>query len=583
MPFSKSSKRKGGLAHSNPQFAFVHCNSDPSNRSKDDGILQSTIRSYAMQYARRQKRWSTSRRITPEMVAPTTDDASSQRKGTTLALTVPFRNPSMDKSPPEADNVMKLEFYEKEHETGVCIGCSRPLKPRVFCRCSVGSLLASNSVNGSSYNPHPWDLPVLLSRKLISITGSETELLSTFFATIGPRFLPLDARHQSSLMEGWYSACLSHSAYMHSLCSVAAIHLFISGKGQLRDVIYHKMRAETYLKMNLLDPTRMQDESNIGAIFNLISVGEALLLPGITNGEYRKEDCNERVIHLNGLRHLIGLRGGLSGLSSKCLRTFILWHSTAHALASFGDPYMSFIQHLTGPMNTLSPVDELLRDPPLNPMIRLCCRLYISENLVRIVGNSTQFVEALHLWHARKPDCLDFLDLINWSCDIIQRLLFHLNSNPTRRIEESLAIALIMFVTRASEMVARTIDPLRFAAVERLRGSLLSVPPEEWAPAEDLHLWVCTVGALSAPDDDESSWFVSNCYSVSQRYLGRGKAEFLDRLRGCLWIEQTMGRKFRDLWGVMALKREESLMLAGDAQSCSQVPIQTGIVIGSAI
>lgn len=156
--------------------------------------------------------------------------------------------------------------------------------------------------------------------------------MPSVFSTVGPRFIPLDARHQVNLMMGWIAACLSHQAYMHSLCSVSAMHLLLAGHGRLEDVIYHKMKAEAYINLNLADPMQRDQDSNIGAIFNLLCVSEALLLPGLSDAEYRKDDARERIIHLKGLRHLIDLRGGLPALTSRCLRTFILWYVQSHAM-----------------------------------------------------------------------------------------------------------------------------------------------------------------------------------------------------------------------------------------------------------
>lgn len=188
---------------------------------------------------------------------------------------------------------------------------------------------------------------------------------------------------------------------------------------------------------------------------------------------------------------------------------------------------------------------------PQEWMVQQCLRVHIRPELIRVVYDTSRFADALQVWHMRMGS-LDFLDLIQWSCTIIQRLLFLADACRSCPMEEALAIALIMFASRASEMVARTVDPLRFGAVGRLRTTLKSVSYEQWAPAKDLHLWICAIGALAAPVGVEHrAWLVTNCRDVSRRYVAHGEIEFIERLQRCLWIEQPMRRKCQRLWVAM--------------------------------
>jgi len=63
-------------------------------------------------------------------------------------------------------------------------------------------------------------------------------------------------------------------------------------------------------------------------VFNLLSVEESLLLPVFQGqlGEDGEEEPNQRMIHLNGLKRMVELRGGLGAIkSNRCLQAFILW------------------------------------------------------------------------------------------------------------------------------------------------------------------------------------------------------------------------------------------------------------------
>lgn len=99
----------------------------------------------------------------------------------------------------------------------------------------------------------------------------------------------------------------------------------MGGQNRDEDIVYHKMRAQACINSNLKNETLRLSDATIGAVFNLLCVGETLLHPKLSDEQQRNADAVERVVHLNGLKRMIALRGGLLGLSSHCLRAHILW------------------------------------------------------------------------------------------------------------------------------------------------------------------------------------------------------------------------------------------------------------------
>lgn len=145
---------------------------------------------------------------------------------------------------------------------------------------------------------------------------------------MAPSTIPVDIRHKSHLIRSdWFGTALKNAGFMHSLLCTVALHLYIVGKCQIDTVIYYKAQAIAAVNAAISDPDPELgiSDANIGAVFNLLCVEESLLLPFLQQGA-GEEQLNQREIHLNGLRRMLQLRGGLRALSSnRILQAFILW------------------------------------------------------------------------------------------------------------------------------------------------------------------------------------------------------------------------------------------------------------------
>ena len=146
---------------------------------------------------------------------------------------------------------------------------------------------------------------------------------------MAPGTIAVDVRHKSDLMRSdWFGTAMSNPGFMHSLLCTAALHLYIVGRGSIDTIFYHKARAIAAINSAISNPDTNSgiSDANIGAVFNLLCVEESLLLPFFQQEVAEENQPNQREIHLNGLRRMVQLRGGLKAIdSNRILQAFILW------------------------------------------------------------------------------------------------------------------------------------------------------------------------------------------------------------------------------------------------------------------
>lgn len=159
---------------------------------------------------------------------------------------------------------------------------------------------------------------------------------------MAPGTIAVDIRNKSKLMSSdWYGTAISNSGFMHSLLCTAALHLYIVGRGSLDTILDHRAQAIAAINSAISDPDPgiSISDANIGAVFNLLCVEESLLLPFFQQQRSDNDQPNQREIHLNGLRKMVQLRGGLMEMhSNRILQAFILWcvSKSLHGTAQTG-------------------------------------------------------------------------------------------------------------------------------------------------------------------------------------------------------------------------------------------------------
>ena len=152
--------------------------------------------------------------------------------------------------------------------------------------------------------------------------------MSSDISVLAHDAIPVDVRRQSNVLKTqWFALAMTHRAFMHSLLATAAMHAFTVGKASYHDIVHHKSLAVQEINVNLSDPSMCIDDGNIAAVFSLLCVEESMLLPFMAQeGEGWDMASAQRLIHVNGLKRMIELRGGLAAPGmNQCLQALIIW------------------------------------------------------------------------------------------------------------------------------------------------------------------------------------------------------------------------------------------------------------------
>lgn len=150
---------------------------------------------------------------------------------------------------------------------------------------------------------------------------------------MAPGIIGVDIRRKSTLMKSeWFDTALSNKGFMHSLLSTAALHMFVFGKGTVKTIFDHRASAISAVNKALSSQdcaVRLSD-AILGAVFNLLTVEESLMMPHFKDEILHGEQPNA-MMHWNGLREMLRLRGGLEAVgTNRILQAFILWYVTPH-------------------------------------------------------------------------------------------------------------------------------------------------------------------------------------------------------------------------------------------------------------
>lgn len=144
-----------------------------------------------------------------------------------------------------------------------------------------------------------------------------------------PGTIALDVRNKSDLMRShWFGTAVANPGFMHSLLCTAALHQYVVGRGTVATILYHRAKAIGAINSAISnpDPSVGISDANIGAVFNLLTVEESLASPLFDQDRPDDDQPNQRGIHLNGLRRMVQLRGGLMAINTnRILQAFILW------------------------------------------------------------------------------------------------------------------------------------------------------------------------------------------------------------------------------------------------------------------
>jgi hypothetical protein len=150
---------------------------------------------------------------------------------------------------------------------------------------------------------------------------------------MAPGIIAVDIQNRSTLTfmnSDWVNTAICNAGFMHSFLCTTALHLYITGKGTLDAIFRHHDEAVSAVSTTLSNTDQLThiSDANIGAVFNLLTVAESIdSLPHFEHLRDNEERLNQRAVHLDGLRKMVRMRGGIDGLrSNRILQAFILWY-----------------------------------------------------------------------------------------------------------------------------------------------------------------------------------------------------------------------------------------------------------------
>ncbi|KAF2501455.1 hypothetical protein BU16DRAFT_613350 [Lophium mytilinum] len=540
-------------------FLFVD-SSDQQGTSKPDRAS----RSFVMQQARKQKTWSTKKfpansAAKRSSKAPPRDDSPSEKGSLSWVHYAP-KDESLHKgekivpyrgggSPLEQPAVCRLpfcngDFCSQSHHSPPCSD-ELKLSPRSRGRLEIAAIGVLDPFNA---------LPVRADPRSYA-------LIDHYSRNVVPLMIPVDLRRRSRAGRDEFLASAirddARGAFTHTVLCSAALHRFAMGVGPLDDVLYHKAESVSKINANLSDPGFRVHDNNIAAVFNLLNIEESLLGIVSAGGGWPglAFDPQQKLMHLNGLRAMLQQRGGLAGLSSsRCLQAFILWHSIAHSIASFEQPYASLIDTngraytYTIPASPKSPP----RSSPVQ-VLRLFRDLNLDIDLQDIAADVSLLSSDMTSW-LDDPNCpLDPIELQKHGFLLLQRCLAFLDEStaPKSPLEQCVCLALIIFVIRITQPADYSFKTMVAASLPRLREALKKTSIFSWSDSPDILLWVLTLGTLAAQGSQHMGFFTrysTVAFADAGVDSNTSCEDLLARMKRCLWHSSLMDNAVKKLW-----------------------------------
>ncbi|KXJ94857.1 hypothetical protein Micbo1qcDRAFT_160160 [Microdochium bolleyi] len=298
-----------------------------------------------------------------------TTDKPQTRKRRPQQYSPKNRKPSTSRICPRCQH--ELETAESPDAEPQCATCSASL-----------AVVTSQTVLSGKIDP--------FNMTSVKMDGPTSYLLEFFMKAVSPQIVPMAGSaisHSATIHAHWVVPSLQQSAFMHAMLSLIALQLSIlqPKRTQLRSLVqHHKMHAIKKVQEGLADPVKAVSDENIAAVFNLMCIEENLFLPEVPQTEELHADQRQRIAHMNGLKEMIRLRGGVHGLaSSKMLQHLIVRHTVPQVGICW---HKSFLlpRGLVGQMYKGYPASSPSYKKPA-PMTRLFSELGFDEDLVHLV------------------------------------------------------------------------------------------------------------------------------------------------------------------------------------------------------
>ncbi|KAF2096948.1 hypothetical protein NA57DRAFT_78537 [Rhizodiscina lignyota] len=509
------------------------------------------MRSHVMQHARSQRKWSTSKGVvnwTNDSSRCSSEEADHFEAGgeaSIIALTDGHKRPATKRRATEG-MIYRSQLQSQGSRSSGCFDpqCKGPhnsADPCIGCKIRRGSDIIPFVNSDWALDPY-CALPVRLdpaSRWMLD------QYLLSLSQSVG-----IDGRSNTAISQAWFAAAFASRAFMYSVLCAAATHLYALGQTSYWAILQYKSHAMTELNSTLADPVLGVTDGNIGAVFNLLCVDETFPLPNVEkNPSPPESEGSQRLVHLEGLKRMVQLRGGLTSLrTNPCLYSFLLWHSTAHTVASFQASDFALDN---------SEYDRIIRDfyqsdrcyLGQNRILNLLRSSKLPQTIISATEHVIDFSHQVAAWLRIEPKAPDFMHLGNFSSLIVQNLVRFLNSQREfEPMAEAVAVALVMFTVRATNDPTRPLDALHFAATNWLRCALRATDKAkvEWDP--DLRLWVCTVGGICAEGSRQQDEIERKFVKACGEWGIESADQLVEALQSLLWVKERFDKRAMDVW-----------------------------------
>lgn len=250
-------------------------------------------------------------------------------------------------------------------------------------------------------------------------------------------------------------------------------------------------------------------------------------------------------------------------------------HSIAQAVTTFQRPYAL----LCNPDGSIE--DYRRSSPQPRSTHRLSVphfhSLDIDHNLLDIICTIAIFVSDLTSWYDTGICALNALALqkhASLSTYKVFDLYEQYESNDAYTLEQTICLALLIFMVQAAEPDTHAFGRRLSKAVAKLHAKLQLIPPLRWSNAPSILIWVLTMGALGARSPSRYRSCGGPCYRESAlsffvqyyhlAFAGSASnstfsGHLVEQMYTCLWIPSIFDQRAKKLWVWMGLCRPEVL------------------------
>ncbi|MCJ1399446.1 hypothetical protein MMC11_002648 [Xylographa trunciseda] len=336
----------------------------------------------------------------------------------------------------------------------------------------------------------------------------------------------------------WFAYAAGDAALLHATLFLVALHRDLQLGAQLSSsCLYH--RGEVIRTVN----------KRIGALEREISDATIGAVAFLANFETMNGTLLASRLHMNGLRQMIALRGGLHTLGqSQVLQRVVIWADFLYSTATCSKPSFPLIPQPT----TLTKYSAASGGAMRAGSMILTGRTFLEPGCIDII----QDLRSLTV-HAANPQSMSMLDRRAFS-SMIYLLEYHLlsqqgGSSSVQKYSQTpapLRIAAHLYLYLAVRELPSTAE-MHYAMARKLQNATkgdLQADLDCLDYNYDLFLWIFFIGGAALYGQSERRWFVSELRIICLNMQISSLDHFTDRLAKILWHERFFTQHAATLW-----------------------------------